>query len=367
MSNSLVVDARWLKTGIGRYTLSLMQDLRNSLPGLDIACITQPQYAEMLSGLCDRVIISKTGIYSLREQLLLPWLAREFSAFYAPHYNIPLFWDKKLLATIHDLNHLLDSSYRTSWKAQLYAKPVLKLAVEKADVIVTPSSYTKRMIQEHLYVEPDRITVIPCPVSEIFRVYDKSESRIAVAKNHGIVQPFILFVGNLAPNKNIPTLLNAFLRLRQLRQDAPLLVMVGEGKCREELLAHASTLHVENAIVWLESLSDSLLARLYAAAVMTIMPSFEEGFGLPVVESMACGTPVICSKTASLPEIAEGAAIFFDPYSSEELAETICNLLDSSENQEKAINSGIKKAQVFSQKAFSERQALAIHQLLMTA
>src|ERR1700748_2716297 len=163
MKDRMVLDARWFKTGIGRYTLALLKGLRDQHLEADVTCVTQPQYAELVSRFCDHVIISKPDIYTLQEQLVLPWIARDASAFYAPHYNIPILWKRKLLVTIHDLNHLLDATYSNTWKSQLYARPLLRLAVKMADIIVAPSNYTKKMLHQYLDVATDRVTVIPCP------------------------------------------------------------------------------------------------------------------------------------------------------------------------------------------------------------
>lgn len=360
-----MIDARWIKTGIGRYIVSLLEGLNEQLPAVDIACITHPQHVNALSKFCDRLILSKAGIYSIHEQLALPWLARNFAAFYAPHYNVPLSWPRKLLVTIHDLNHILDRTYRSSWKSKIYGAPILKVAAKKAHKIITPSSYTKSMLCEHLRVSEDRVTVIPCPLSIHFYACDKSESRSLIKQGFSIEWPYVLYVGNLAPNKNIPLLLKAFAILQSKRRDAPDLVVVGGDKSsRRELQNRAKTLSISDKITWLENVSDDLLARLYAAAEATIVPSLEEGFGLPVIESMACGTPVICSNSASLPEVAADAALFFDPYSAEGLTETIIAILDSMETRRQMISAGLKRAANFSQKDFVSRQAEAITQLL---
>jgi glycosyltransferase involved in cell wall biosynthesis len=367
MSADLVIDARWMKTGIGRYILALIKGLRQNAPALDIRCITNPQYVGRLSEFCDQIVLSKSGIYTIQEQIVLPWIARKSKAFYSPHYNVPLLWKNRLLVTIHDLNHLLDTTYGSTLKSRYYAKPLLQRAIDKADIIVTPSDYTKRMLQQHLDADPRRITVIPCPVSEDFSVLDKSESREVIRKHRGINGPFALFVGNVAPNKNIPTLLQAFAQLRRLRRDIPVLVMVARGAKRRLIIEkQVHELGLKDIVEWIEGIDNSLLARLYAAAEMTIVPSLQEGFGLPVIEAMACGTPVICSNAASLPEVAGEAALLFDPHSTDELVEVMMRLLDSVELQRALISSGIKRANRFSQESFALRQSHVVQRLLLS-
>jgi glycosyltransferase involved in cell wall biosynthesis len=365
LTGALVIDARWLRTGIGRYTLSLLHGVRDKLRNIFLTCIAQPQDVEEVSAFCDRVLPCDVDIYGVREQLALPVLARTASAFYAPHYNIPVMWRRKLLVTIHDLNHLLDATYRGTWKSRLYAEPLLKLAVRKADVIVTPSAYTKAKLSQHLGVEPSRISVIPCCVASCFQSIEKKQARTSVAHKLAITQPYLLFVGNCAPNKNIPLLLDSVARLTRRRADAPVLLVAGnDSKWQPRMSDYARDLGIQGKVVWLGKLSDGLLAELYAAALMTIMPSFEEGFGLPVIESMACGTPVICSEAASLPEVAGDAALYFSPYSCEQLSDTIERVMDSTGIQEKLIAAGLARLSLFSPEGFAARQASAIYKLM---
>jgi len=365
LSGAVVIDARWLRTGIGRYTMALLQGLREQMRSAPLTCITQPQHVGMVSTFCDRVIPCAAGIYGIQEQLALPWLAREASALYAPHYNIPVLWKRPLLVTIHDLNHLLDATYRDTWKSHLYARPLLKIAIRHADVIITPSEYTKAKLSEHLGVKASRISVIPCCVTSCFHQKEKTEARRSVEQRLGITRPYLLFVGNCAPNKNVPVLLESLAKLRSRRDDVPLLVIAGgDFKWRPQMLDAARGLGVQNHVAWLGKLSDVRLAELYAAALMTIMPSFEEGFGLPVIESVACGTPVICSQAASLPEVAGDAALFFSPHSCEQLTNAIEHLMDSSSTRERLITAGLTRSSLFSPQIFGERQALAVRQLM---
>jgi glycosyltransferase involved in cell wall biosynthesis len=366
VSEGVVIDARWLRTGIGRYTLSLLHGLRESLKNVPLTCITQPRYVDLVSDLCERVVTCDANIYGVKEQLALPWLARAASALYAPHYNIPLMWRRKLLVTIHDLNHLLDATYRGSLKSRLYAKPFLSIAARNADVVITPSEYTKAMISEHLHTEPARISVIPGCVASCFRRMDKNKARLGVAGRFGITRPYLLFVGSCAPNKNVPLLLESVARLRGRRKDAPLLVLAGnDDKGKLRMQDYGRKLGLQDHIVWLERINDGLLAELYSAALMTVVPSFEEGFGLPVIESMACGTPVVCSQAASLPEVAGDAALFFSPHSCEQLITNIEQLMDSAATQETLIAAGLARSSLFSRQRFGERQAAAVRKFLL--
>ncbi|HZD47379.1 MAG TPA: glycosyltransferase family 1 protein [Silvibacterium sp.] len=347
--HEVVIDARWMRTGIGRYILTLLKELRPRLPDTVLTCITMPAHIAALAPYCDRVIEMNCGIYSLTEQLRLPLAARNASVFCAPHYNIPVFRTGPIVVTIHDLTHLLFPGYRSKMRTRIYASAMLRLASARASRIVVPSHYTRDCLVERLGADATKISVIPCAVGDAFRSQPKEEAAEAVRARHGISAPYLLFVGSTALHKNLPTLLKAYRLLSSRDRDAPHLVLVlphnplESGKNRE-----LSALLALPGVHCLHTVSDQSLSSLYSAAVMTIMPSFEEGFGLPVIESMACGTPVACSRAASLPEIAGDAAVYFDPSSTEDLACVIDRLLSSEELRIHLAAQGIEHAAQYS-------------------
>lgn len=347
--HEVVIDARWLRTGIGRYILTLLRDLKPNLPDTFLSCVTMSSHAASLAPLCDRIIEMNCGIYSLGEQLRLSLAARDAVAFCAPHYNIPVFRRGPMVVTIHDVTHLLFPAYRTALRARLYANTMLHAASARATRIVTPSFYTRDCLIQHLGTDPAKICVIPCALSEAFYPRPPAEAIESVRRSHRIAAPYILFVGSTAPHKNLTALLKAHRLLSATHRDVPELVLVLPRITPTTQRDREFRLLLDLPGVYrLYGVSDESLASLYSAAVMTVVPSFEEGFGLPVIESMVCGTPVICSRTASLPEIAGDSAIYFDPGSVEELAAAIDLLLASPTLQERLVEQGLHTAAQFS-------------------
>jgi len=345
----VVFDARWLRTGIGRYTLTLLQDLKKKLPDTLLTCITMPAHMQTVAPLCDQVIEMSCGIYSLTEQAQLPLVARGASVFCAPHYNIPIFRTGPLVVTIHDLTHLIFPAYRRRLHARLYAELMLQVACSKAAHLVTPSHYTRQMLIDRLGANPDKIAVIPCAVGKVFRQWDKTEAANEVRDSYEISTPYILFVGSAAPHKNLTTLLAAYDHLSAKRRDMPALVLVLPQKTNSSLTdAKLLSLMTMPRVHPLHTVDDHSLASLYSAALMTVVPSFEEGFGLPVIESMACGTPLVCSRAASLPEIAGDNAIYFSPHSAEDIATAIERVLDSQALQQQLSVAGLERAARYS-------------------
>lgn len=349
LPHEVVIDARWLRTGIGRYILTLLQDLKQKLPDSLLTCITMPGQVGAVASYCDRVIEMKCGIYSVMEQARLPLVAPGASVFCAPHYNVPVFRTGPLVVTIHDLTHILFTGYRSRLRVRAYAEPMLRIACTRAARIVTPSHYTRQMLIERLRADPEKISVIPCAVNDVFRPQDKSEAAAQVQTSYGVSKPYILFVGSTAPHKNLITLLAAYQRLSAKFRDIPALVLVlPQNSPPSSTDATLLSLLASPGVRCLDAVTDRSLASLYSAAIMTVVPSFEEGFGLPVIESMACGTPVACSRTASLPEIAGDDAIYFAPGSADSVASAIEQLLCSEKLQQRLAVGGLERAARYS-------------------
>jgi len=349
LPHEVVIDARWLRTGIGRYILTLLQELKQKLPETLLTCITMPEQVKTIAPYCDRVVQMRCGIYSVMEQARLPMVARGASVFCAPHYNIPVFRKGPLVVTIHDLTHLLYSGYKSTPRAHLYAEPMLRYACARASRVITPSHYTRRMLVGRLNAEPEKISVIPCALSDAFCPQAREEAAERVRVSHGISRPYILFVGSTAPHKNLATLLLAYQRLRALYCDVPELVLVlPQHPPASRMNRSLVSLKAMPGVQCLHAVSDRSLVSLYSAALMTVMPSFEEGFGLPVIESMACGTPVACSRAASLREIAGENAVYFAPDSVEEMMSAIQQLLCSETLQRRLSAAGLKRAATYS-------------------
>ncbi|HVZ62042.1 MAG TPA: glycosyltransferase family 1 protein, partial [Terriglobales bacterium] len=240
------------------------------------------------------------------------------------HYNAPLFLRGRLVVTIYDLTHILDSSFRRTLKSWVYAQPMLRSVASKADHIFTISMYSSKCISEVLHVNPEKISVTYPGVSSEFRRLDRLQCTLRVSEALGVNSPFLLFVGNLKSHKNFLGLLSAFAILRKSGRIESSLVVVGDdAKGGLELRARIQQLSLEDHVVVVPRVAKSLLVDLYNSADLLVLPSFEEGFGLPVLESLACGTPVACARTASLPEVGGGLAEYFDPYEYEDIADAI--------------------------------------------
>src|SRR6266404_7837674 len=365
MARNVTIDARWLAGGIGTYTKELLAGICQSPDGFEVQAIARQRDAKLVAQWCPRVKVVNMSTYTLGEQLAVPWAAKGCDLLHIPHYNAPLLHRGPLLVSILDLIHITDPVYSRSLRSWVYARPMLNLVARKAEHIVTLSEYSKAQIVERLGVQAEKVTAIHCGVNGKFRCVDRKEAYAAVSEALGIQEPYLLFVGSLKPHKNISTLLQAFM-LRRQRHDIPqrLLIVGDDARWKSLLLEECSRLGIRDTTTFVPYVSQELLPKVYAGADLLVMPSTVEGFGLPVLEAMACGTPVIASRTASLPEVAGDAAIYFDPASSEELGVQIERILHSPELQASLRNKGIQRAKQFTWRQ-SARQHIELYNRLL--
>lgn len=358
----LAFDARAYITGIGRYTEQLLPSLRSALPRTELWCIAHPSHGQKLAAHVDRFIPSTAAMYSIAAQATIPRLARGATLLHCPHYDVPALYSDRMSVTIHDVTHLLDPAFRNMWKSRILARTLLKIAVVKALRIITISEYSKRMIMEHLGGNESKISVIHRYASPEFTPMPSDEARETVRSKLAIAGSFFLFVGLPKPHKNLPVLFEAFALLQVRHNPAVQLVIIGTDRKNEPALrALATRLGIDRSVHWVECVSDEVLRACYSAAEATILPSRQEGFGLPVIESMACGTPVICANAASLPEIAGGCGLLFDPSSPEECSAQMLRLLDSPNLREQLRAEGLCHA-----RKFDPARALAQHAQLFS-
>lgn len=354
---TLVLDARWLMTGIGRYTMNLLRELKPMDGSIHLRTITTAQHAATVSPFSDQVRVVNAPIYTVREQFVMPLAARSSDLLHVPHYNAPLLHRGPLLVTISDLTHILDTQFRRTLKSRLYAQPMLRIVAARADHIFTVSEYSKQRIIEYLRVAPAKVTVVHNGVAPEFHQLDHASARQQTCSSFGIDGPYLLYVGNLKPHKNVPGLLRALALLRAGNKlEHKLLIIGGDGLGRAAVERLARDLGLGDDVVVRWSVPEDSMAKAYCGADLLILPSFEEGFGLPVLESMACGTPVACSRAASLPEVADGAASYFDPHIEADIAEAIVCVLESSEMQQLLRARGLARAA-----RFTRQQSARLH------
>jgi len=300
--------------------------------------------------------------YSIAELFTISNKIRRFKAdiYHSPHYTVPLFKIKPTIAIIHDLIHLKFPEYLSSNFARYYAKWMIRHAITTSDHIITISEWSKKDIMEHFKLPAEKITVVYGAVSDSFRQLDKSPIKGFGRFPLKIDGPYLLYCGAFKPHKNLTTLLQAFHRVN--RELCPYLVLAGDELASyPNLKEQVMRLDLKDRIIAPGRISTDHLIYLYNGAAGFIFPSEYEGFGLPPLESMQCGVPVISSNASCLPEVLGDAALFFEPKSVEQLTVQINRLLTDTDLRQNLIQKGLNQVKKYSWQK-SAQQILNIYQ-----
>jgi glycosyltransferase involved in cell wall biosynthesis len=272
----------------------------------------------------------------------------------------------KLAVTVHDLIPLLFPGAFRSWSGRQMQRHYLS-SLRKADLILTDSECSKVDMVGTFKVPPERIVVayLGCDSPQLKSGSTGLPEKQQMCMRYGINRPYVLHVGRLEPRKNLDRLIQAYQLLRGRRKDLDfLLVLCGtKGPGAEDLLKLLGDPELQTQVVWTGAVSDRDLALLYEGAVCCAMPSLYEGFGLPVLEAMASGVPVMSSDRSSLPEIGGDAALYFNPESVEEMSAALERLLTDSALRQQLRGRGLERAQRFSWKECAQTTLAALEEL----
>lgn len=358
------IDARWIFphiSGIGTYTQELIRGLAQIDRENDYILFFDDkarmekivEYVQLdLAPNFKRHLLS-FGVFSPMSQFRFPKIIRalDLDIFHSPNYMIPFllfprqrFGRTRCVVTIHDLIPLLFPQFTPkALKTRLY--PIYKrLMVEvgaRADAILTVSESSRRDVIDHLGIPAERrgnVIVVPNGVAS---EYTPAEKRHTAEK-------VILYVGRFDPYKNVPGLIEAFAKVRERIKTPVRLRIVGPADSRyPEAPARARALGLDPFIVWDGYVSDEGLVAAYQRADVFVLLSLYEGFGLTVLEAMACGTPVVCSICSSLPEVAGTAALLVDPGDSTQAADAIVRVLENPKLAVDLREKGVRQAARF--------------------
>ncbi len=346
----VAIDARmWDHPGIGRYIRELTKQPRYRSFENKIYFLGYPRFKNEILGVgsSDAFKEVSSRIYGLAEQFEIPRKTRGINLLHVPHFNVPLLFQGKLVATVHDLIYLRAENTLPSGAGRAYIRFLLNHIAKKAAAVITVSENTKRELLEFLPKMPsDRIFVTYEAASPVFKKIDDHERLAKIRTVHRLHKPFVLFVGSLRAHKNVPTLIRSLISLREKRGVAHELILAGRMDPRNTELLGLMNGH--SFIRHFDQLPDEELVSFYNLADLFVLPSFMEGFGLPVMEAMACGTPVVVSNRSSLPEIVGEAGTLFDPYQVDALSEVIYNVLKNRELRETMSKKGLERAKLFS-------------------
>ncbi len=370
------IDARFYgpeQKGLGRYVQQLVDNLEQIIDQraeiefvIFLRSDNWAQYQSQNSKFSK--ILANCHWYGFKEQILMPWkiIRAKIDLMHFPHFNVPIFCPKPFVITIHDLILKRFSTRRAStlgsvkyWFKNLAYHWVINLAVKRARKIIAVSNFTKQDIIQYFKVHPGRIKVIyeGAPIVDYGSL---AKTRpLNKLKSFGIIKPYLLYVGNAYPHKNLENLIKAFIKFNHDGQYQ--LVLAGKIDYFYQRLKSLIPDFMADKIIFTDFISDQDLQLLYQNALLYAFPSFYEGFGLPPLEAMSYGLPVVSSNASCLPEILGEAAEYFNPEDMNEIAKAISSLLKDKNRQQELIIKGRQKASQYSWLKMSE-MTLMIYQ-----
>jgi glycosyltransferase involved in cell wall biosynthesis len=253
---------------------------------------------------------------------------------------------QKKIITVHDIiAYLFPES--VTLITRLRYKLLLSRTLKTTDKIIAVSNSTKKDLMNYFNIPAEKISVVLEAADEKFKPLNPEEVSDVKQKNN-LNFPFILYVGNLAKHKNIPMLIEAFYKIKKKNIECKLVIAGKKEWEYKEIFETVDKLNLQNNVVFTGYVLDEDLPALYNAADLFVYPSLYEGFGLPPLEAMACGTPVITSNTSSLPEVVGNAGIMVDPYDVDGLADAMHKVLSNEGLREDMIKRGLERAKMFS-------------------
>ena len=345
----IAFDARMIThPGIGRYISCLLPEIIRQAPDMEIVLLGDPKALAAFS-LYEhvRIVPWDIPIYSLWEQLSPARSRVKADVLHVPHFNIPLGYKGKLVSTIHDLIYLLFPDSVSNPMASMYARKMIKSALEKSERVITVSNYTKTDLLELFGgTYREKIDVIyEAPGSQFHQAEDRTREA-DVSTRYRLSENMILYVGSIKPHKNVASLLKVYNVLK--KWGAPhQLVICGRWDKKEDKLRE---LIDEKNVRYLGEVSTEDLATLYNMADVLVHLSLYEGFGLTVLEAMSCGCPAVVSNRASLPEVAGKSAFLVDPENIDQAADTVFNVLMNKQLRQGMIDDGLEHVKKFSWK-----------------
>ena len=363
----IAIDARKLHDfGIGTYIRNLLKYLARLDRDTEFLLLCKPQDVKIAEHLGPnfRTVVEPSRPYSVGEQVMLParLVMQNVTLLHEPHYVLPALVPCRAVVTIHDCIHLMFPQYLPSRLAYAYARANLWVAAKRAERIFTVSETSKADILRYCDVPAERIIVVYNAIDDRFATPPDPEDVNRVRERYQLNGPFVLYVGNIKPHKNLERLIDAFDLVRRGGFERLELLIIGDQISKYPRLRRAVDKHkLHKHVRFLGFVADDTLAALYRLATVFVFPSLYEGFGLPPLEAMASGTPVVTSNRSSLPEVVGDAAVLVDPYSAVSMAEGIQQVLSDADLRRTLSARGLARARQFSWESSVRR----IHEVYM--
>ena len=365
-ANSYVIDARTATDhfpGIGRYVVNLSRSLAQIAPDLSISLLHDPSAAATRLTLPSLARVAcPISPFSIRQQWIVPGLLHRAQAtlYHSPYYLMPYCPGVPTVLTCYDFIPLVYPQYFSVTQHLIYRLAHI-LALQTASVVLAISQATKADLMCYFRVASERIVITPLAADAHFT--PRPPTQIATLRQkYALPERYVLYLGSNKPHKNLVRLVEAWGTLDRRSQVADCrLVLAGHWDERySQTRETVAQLGLQDSVIFVGLAAEDDLPALYSGATLFVFPSEYEGFGLPVLEAMACGAPVACSKTSSLPEVVGDAAILFDPTDTEAIAGSLRRALASPDLRADLRERGLEQAACFSWERVAQ-ETLAVY------
>jgi glycosyltransferase involved in cell wall biosynthesis len=359
----ITVDARWINSsGIGTYLRNLLPGLVGAMPNHEFSLLGDVCGLERINGLHRanvRLIAADAPMYSLSEQLeLARKIPRQTELFFATHYNIPLLYQGKMLVTVYDLFHLAMPEMVGGLHKRLYARVLFKAVRRRAAEIITISQFTRDELIRLTGPATQAIHPIHLGVEDSwFHIPDSPSPH---------PKPYILFVGNVKPHKNLGALIDAFARICDLVPHDLVLVGKNDGFITGDKSVTLQAQELDGRVKFTGLVDDKALKTYFAHADSMVFPSLYEGFGLPPLEAMAAGCPVLVSAIGPMPELFGNAALYCDPRRPDDIAAKLLSILRDSNLRDDLRTRGLERARTYTWDKCVTQTAIVVERLVNT-
>lgn len=340
-------------TGIQHYIRALLPQLVAQASGDEFVLYGEQQYLPLPTGERIRWVKGRSSLRSavrrvLWEQTILPQLLRRdrIEVFFSPAFVLPLGWHRAGVVTVHDLNFEV-SPHTIHPLRRAYLRRFTRWSVRRArKVIVISQAIALDLIR--LYRAPaEKLTVIPYGLDEMFNPDYALQMATLAKQTYCLPEHYLLYVGTLEPRKNLPRLLEGYARALS-QAELPPLVLVGAGGWQHKrICSMARDLQVDNRVFLAGYIPREHLPGVYASATALLYPSLYEGFGLPPLEAMGCGTPALVSNVSAMPEVVGDAAVLVDPYKAESIAQGILLVCTDDCVRQQSVQKGLERARQY--------------------
>ncbi len=348
------IDARMFSdafTGIGRYNFEITKRFFSQKTDIEwVLFLNESEFSQFDFPSNVKKVCVNAAHYSLAEQTkFLSILNKEkCDLLWFTHFNRPIFYFRPCVVTIHDTTlSFYPGKKMGQWWRKLAYKIVITIAVRLAKKVITVSQNTRNDVTKLFNISPSKIISVWNGLSPDFHQCTEKEHE-EVRIKFKLHQKFLLYTGVWREHKNLVRLLKAFDRVKESHPEVQLVITGRRDPHYPEVLETVHTLDLDESIRFVGLVDFSDLQKLYSAATIYVFPSLYEGFGLPPLEAMAAGTPVVVSNSSAVPEVCGDAAEYFNPENIQEMAEKISLILENKDRQKELIEKGFDRIKEFS-------------------